>query len=1384
MTVGFSALFTLDEETVEIDISPEDDWEDVTAKIAHELALPEGATVHFTYLHQKKKVPITVKTQRALSKALESGIDEFDVKVHAPEAVAAPVASGAEQVPETHSFVKVSINVPDVHTLPEASQPNEDPNPQFDVMLSYNWANEDVVLALKDALVASGLRVWIDKEQMSRVGNIFDGMIDGITHSTVICPCLSPTYESSQNCRRELMYAVTDAHPQKKVVPVRLHPGPFTWAALITAGSLYVDFSYMRAKGADDWSTLVNRLVENIHEALETVEYHHNATSTTAPAVPTATETVSEVSEDVTFLATILKPVDMIADIDTVSRKRLETTRNWLLDDITNRIQTGTDRVYWLMGVAGVGKSVVAASLFERLDLSKTGAWFFSKHNDSDRNNPERLITTLAYQLASRFPPMAANLAELFRSDPEFITKSSIQVLFRKLVTDPLRSLEDQIATPTIIILDALDEAAAPGSPQREQFLSVFGTELSNLPPTVKFIITSRPEPDIRHHLHDHSPHEFELTSESNKEDLYAFAHFRLSELAQQLPADGALDIEESSRAMCDASQGLFMWIYLACEEVRMAEHPLEVLEQLKAGAMGKTSEGVMDGIYMRALSNAYAGNDVDTSPELFQHVVGAITCMEQSLEVGDLARLIQLDVEIVKRTIRNLAALFTITDQEIQIVHKSFADFVVDADRCTDRRFWIDKQMHRERLAVWCLEMMQRELRRGISGFDDVDIGDVGSLQLGQKGEASISKALSHCCLFWTSYIQGNHTQATVKHVSSILDEHLLHWFEVLSSIGSFNNVLSSLRLLGIWAEEVTSDLDTIISDARRFAEGFQKPIPEHPLNTYYSALAFCPKHTALGQTYRSKPENADTPVVRSGLEATWSPCRRTLEGHTTTVRSVALTPDGKTVVTGSLDNTAKIWDVATGRLITVLEGHTDWVRSVAITPCGSWVATGSRDKSAKVWDAVGSRCLWTFVGHEDWVEAIAISSKGDVVVTGSSDTTAKIWNVEDGSIRTSLVGHSAHVMGVAITHDGKRVVTGSYDHAIKFWNIETGQVLSTIQCEAKVTSVAISADAETLVAGFDNNNAIVRDLKSQRRLHTLSGHNSLVSSVAISPDGSTIVTGSNDRTIRVWDRQTGGHIATLEGHTYYITSVAITDRGVMVSGSHDRTAKIWDLRAAKQQAGSSRADVVGHTDYVSSIAADEEGRVIITGSGDMTAKVWDTRTCKLTQTLVGHMVDILAVTVTSDGKTAVTASYDQTAKVWDTATGSQLASLEPHAGPVCGVAITPDATTVVTEDAGDNTAKVWRREDSGWNVIAQHPQGAFMDIALELGAVSGYAEDLGRDGYLMVDGTRPIWIPSALRGKMIVYGAEQDDCAVFSDRGTVTFISGISSRRSGDRQ
>jgi WD40 repeat protein len=322
--------------------------------------------------------------------------------------------------------------------------------------------------------------------------------------------------------------------------------------------------------------------------------------------------------------------------------------------------------------------------------------------------------------------------------------------------------------------------------------------------------------------------------------------------------------------------------------------------------------------------------------------------------------------------------------------------------------------------------------------------------------------------------------------------------------------------------------------------------------------------------------------PVVPSTKNPLWEELRRasppdprlryTFKGHVRSVVSVAFSPDGKTLATGSWDKTIKLWDVATGKNTTTLTGNTGVVRAVTYSPDGKMLASaGGNDQTIKLWDAVTGKNIATMSGHKEIVQSVAFSPDGKILASGGWDKTVELWDVATGKNITTLNGHDSPV---AFSPDGKTLATGSWDETIKLWDVADGKNIATLNGHDKcVSSVAFSSDGKILASGSSDSKINLWDVARRKSIAILKfPAPSAVGPVAVafSPDGKTLAAGGLGRKIKLWDVSSGKCIAIFSGQSWSAGCLAFSPDGkTLASGSdhEDNTAKLWDMTLIREK-------------------------------------------------------------------------------------------------------------------------------------------------------------------------------------------------------------------------
>jgi len=296
-----------------------------------------------------------------------------------------------------------------------------------------------------------------------------------------------------------------------------------------------------------------------------------------------------------------------------------------------------------------------------------------------------------------------------------------------------------------------------------------------------------------------------------------------------------------------------------------------------------------------------------------------------------------------------------------------------------------------------------------------------------------------------------------------------------------------------------------------------------------------------------------------------------RKLTGHKGWVRSVTVSPDGQWAVsdagsiTGNKDNTVRIWDLATGKCRATLKGHTDIVRSIAITTDTQRILSGSHDDTVRIW-AVRQRKQVAKLELAGMAPSICPLPDNKRVLVGisSPENTVELWSFD----------HVRRIWGrrtesptwcVAVDREARRAVSGHHDGNLHLWNPETGEGLATLKGHAGIVlSVQITPDGRFAVSGSEDKTVKIWDLEARRCVGTLEGHQGNVLSVALSPDGNLIAsTGFMDHTVRLWRRESGTclHVIENEDKASPIAVAFTPDGARLVVGTSEGPIYVYHL-------------------------------------------------------------------------------------------------------------------------------------------------------------------------------------------------------------------------------
>jgi WD40 repeat protein len=410
---------------------------------------------------------------------------------------------------------------------------------------------------------------------------------------------------------------------------------------------------------------------------------------------------------------------------------------------------------------------------------------------------------------------------------------------------------------------------------------------------------------------------------------------------------------------------------------------------------------------------------------------------------------------------------------------------------------------------------------------------------------------------------------------------------------------------------------------------------------------------------------------------------------GHFHDINTVAFSPDGTTIVSGSSD--MRFWEHSTGRLVRTIETPGK-VKYVAFSPDGTQVLSGG--STLQLWDRTTGQLVRTFEGLNGGINCVAFSPDGTEIVLGQGKT-LQLWDRTTGKrVRTFDIQNIGmyQIYAVAFSPDGRQVLSGG--RTLRLWNRTTGELVRTFEApRASVTRLAFSPDGRRVLS-VGGNTLRLWDRVTGELLQTLKGATHAVSGVAFNPEGTQVISGGYDQTLRLWDLSTGRVVRTFGGPIRDLSSMDISPDGAyVVSSAWHGGLQLWDRSTG----------VLLHTfeepsANIVTVAFGPNSMQVVSGSSDGTVRLWNVATGQRGHIFRGHTGKVTDVAFTPDGKEVVSGGLDDTIRLWDLATGGLVSTIENTPKNefvlkgIKSLAVSPDGSRIISGDRGGNL-RLWDR-------------------------------------------------------------------------------------------
>ncbi|CAH0054523.1 unnamed protein product [Clonostachys solani] len=1041
-----------------------------------------------------------------------------------------------------------------------------------------------------------------------------------------------------------------------------------------------------------------------------------------------------------------LRVLDPQVEKDSIEKKKgglLEGSYAWILKPFSDFRQNDQQKLFWIKGEPGKGKTMMMCGLIDHLKNDVDHAdpcltYFFCQEPEANQNNATAVLRGLIWMLASQRPSLIKHARKTYdTSGAVAFSEKNASVTLAKILTS---MLQDESAEGAILAIDALDECRT----NRDELLDIIVTLSSATKAT--WIVSSRPWKDIEGKFA--SVDKTTLDLRDHDSDLSQAIEFYIEHKIQQLKRTiSQKNIDVIRPHLINNAKGTFLWVGLVCTELTKSG-----VANYDAVGIAREFPAELNPLYKRMMEGISALRRAKTCYQ----ILGTICTVYRYLSISELQTLIEdlgsMTQDDVVHLVESCGSFLSVRGDVISLVHQSAKDFLIE--NATDEIFPSQIVSQHRIIFETSISVLSSILRQNIYDLEDLGLPN----EQASPPHPDPLAPIKYCLLFWDEHFIEYQSQQSSEQAVSVLieflEEHLLHWLEALSLIGCVSDSVTAFQNLKAFVEkDDTNELAELVRDAHRFIVTYRHAIEAAPLQVYAAPLIFSPSESQIRNLFRRKrpPQWTFNDIP---LEEKWNASTFTLEHSGEQVISTVFSADGKLLFSVSSTGKVRTWDTTTGDCLDTISNEKHWS---SVLLCDGKPRAFSRAVEGKIHVldlTTGAEIQTLDVPDIEYPEVIGTNNSKTVVI-GSSDVIT-IWKPDTAELLDTInLRVTKRTAGSPLDICNNRLAISSIDLFtstvfIKIWDLQKKKCVRTLEGHKRnLDWLVFAGDDSRLISASYDQTIKLWDVDRQKCLQTFQAENNRITQAIPLDKGKRMMLGAADGTLMIWDVKTGVCVDTLHAHSSYVESLSSSPKShLLASGSRDGTIKIWDMtQLATQGLGhlqdsdyTSSSEV--HLGQVNATAVSKDGRYAASGGVDGKIMVWDAHDGVLVTTIQGHVKPICSIAFSENGKQLATASEDFEAKVWDVEKGLCCHTLTHEKREVNAVVFHPDGSLFTA--SSDGLIRLWDLETSSCVTIPCEEEPVLLVLSND-GQRLASLEQNGRVKLWDVASGDPIPIPEA---------------------------------------